>query len=71
MALTDFLDDTERQLRANGAFGYLGKTIDGRIASFAVTRAGLVAAGHLKERRRQTIISTSCEITASPVPARR
>jgi hypothetical protein len=45
-ALTDFLNDTERQLRANGSFGYLGADIDGRVARFTVTRGGLIAAGH-------------------------
>jgi hypothetical protein len=45
-ALTDFLDDTERQLRANGSFNYIGTKIDGRVAPFIVTRAGLIAAGH-------------------------
>jgi hypothetical protein len=28
-ALTDYLGDNERQLRANGALGYLGKQIEG------------------------------------------
>jgi hypothetical protein len=45
-ALTDFLNDTERQLRANGSFDFVGTTIDGRRARFTVTRAGLIAAGH-------------------------
>src|SRR5260370_2412382 len=45
-ALTDFLNDTERQLRANGAFDYVGTNIEGRHAHFAITRAGLIAAGH-------------------------
>jgi hypothetical protein len=45
-ALTDYLNDTERQLRANGSFNYLGKEIDGRVAFFAISRAGLIAAGH-------------------------
>ncbi len=45
-ALGDFLNETERQLRANGAFAYVGKTIDGHLAPFSVTRAGLMAAGH-------------------------
>jgi hypothetical protein len=45
-ALSDFLTDTEHQLRANGAFEYLGSDIDGRVAHYTVTRAGLIAAGH-------------------------
>lgn len=45
-ALSDFLNDTERQLRAYGAFRYIGSRIDGRVAPFTVTRAGLIAAGH-------------------------
>ncbi len=45
-APTDFLDDTERQLRANGASDFIACTIDGRVARFSVTRAGLIAAGH-------------------------
>jgi hypothetical protein len=46
MALTDLLNDTERQLRANGSFRYIGTTIDGLVDRFTVTRAGLLAAGH-------------------------
>lgn len=45
-ALGDFLNETERQLRATGAFTYVGRTIDGHVASFSITRAGLIAAGH-------------------------
>jgi hypothetical protein len=45
-ALTDLLGDTERQLRANGSFNYIGSIIDGRNGRFSVTRAGLIAAGH-------------------------
>jgi hypothetical protein len=45
-ALTDFLNDTERQLRRNGAVQYLGRTIYGQRAEFPVTMAGLVAAAH-------------------------
>jgi Phage portal protein len=52
-ALSDFLSDTERQLRTNGSFDYLGKRIDGRVATFTVTRAGLIAAGH-REGARET-----------------
>lgn len=46
MALTDYLSDNEHQLRAYGAFGYVGKQIEGRTAPFTVTPAGLVAAAH-------------------------
>ena len=46
MALTDLLNNTERQLRANGSFSYIGTTIDGRVARFTVTRSGLIAAAH-------------------------
>jgi hypothetical protein len=52
-ALTDFLNDTERQLRANGSFDFLGTTINGRVAPFTLTRAGLIAAGH-REGARET-----------------
>jgi hypothetical protein len=45
-ALTDYLDDNERQLRANGAFTHIGETIDGLKARFPVTRAGIMAAAH-------------------------
>jgi hypothetical protein len=45
-ALTDYLSDTERQLRANGAFAHVGETIDGLKARFPVTRAGIIAAAH-------------------------
>jgi hypothetical protein len=45
-ALTDYLQDTERQLKANGSFDFIGKSIDGLRARFTVTRAGLIAAGH-------------------------
>ncbi len=45
-ALTDYLNDNIRQLRANGAFGYIGETIDGVKARFPVTRAGIIAAAH-------------------------
>lgn len=44
--LTDYLDDLERQLRANGAFNHIGETIDGIKARFPVTRAGIIAAAH-------------------------
>lgn len=46
MALTDFLNDTERQLRANGSFDFIGETIDGHGARFMITPGGLIAAGH-------------------------
>ena len=45
-ALSDFLDATERQLRAAGAFEHIGDSIDGIRDRFTVTRAGLIAAGH-------------------------
>lgn len=45
-ALTDCLDDNIRQLRANGAFAYIGEAIDGLKARFPVTRAGIIAAAH-------------------------
>jgi hypothetical protein len=45
-ALTDFLHETERQLRANGAFDYVGRSVNGVVAPFTITRAGLMAAGH-------------------------
>jgi hypothetical protein len=49
--LTDLLNDTERQLRANGAFDFAGQKIDGRVAPFTITRAGLIAAGHREGAR--------------------
>jgi hypothetical protein len=45
-ALTDFLNDLERQLRANGASDFVGNTIDGLRAQIPVTRADLLAAAH-------------------------
>jgi hypothetical protein len=45
-ALTDYLSQTERELRANGSFHHVGQTINGRVATFTVTQAGLIAAGH-------------------------
>jgi len=45
-AITDFLDDTERQLRANGSVQLIGANIDGLVSRFTVSRAGLIAAGH-------------------------
>jgi hypothetical protein len=45
-ALTDYLQDTERQLKANGSFDFIGASIDGLVSRFTVTRAGLIAAGH-------------------------
>ncbi len=45
-ALTDYLNDNIRQLRANGAFAHIGETIDGVKARFPVTRAGIIAAAH-------------------------
>lgn len=49
--MTDFLNHTERQLRANGAFAFVGTTIDGRVEPFTITRSGLVAAGHREGAR--------------------
>lgn len=40
-ALTDCLNDNQRQLQANGAFTHIGETIDGLKARFPVTRAGI------------------------------
>ena len=45
-ALGDFLNETERQLKANGSFAFIGKRIDGLRARFTIARAGLIAAGH-------------------------
>jgi hypothetical protein len=45
-ALTDFLNDLERQLRANGTAAFVGGTIDGLRAQIPVTRANLLAAAH-------------------------
>ncbi len=45
-ALSDYLHDLERQLRANGAFADIGETIDGLSARFPVTHAGILAAAH-------------------------
>lgn len=45
-ALTDYLNDNERQLRALGAFTHIGETIHGLDGDFQVTRAGIMAAAH-------------------------
>lgn len=45
-ALTDYLDDLERQLRANGAFTHVSETIDGLRVRFPITSAGILAAAH-------------------------
>jgi hypothetical protein len=45
-ALTDYLLDTERQLRANGSFQFIDKRVEGLVAPFTITRSGLLAAGH-------------------------
>ena len=45
-ALTDYLDDLQRQLQATGAFSHIGETIGGIKARFPVTRAGIIAAAH-------------------------
>jgi hypothetical protein len=52
-ALTDYLRDTERQLRANGSFEFIGRDVDGLRSRFTITRAGLVAAAH-REGARET-----------------
>lgn len=49
--LTEYLQDSERQLKANGSFEFVGKEIDGLRAHFTVTRAGLIAAGHREGAR--------------------
>jgi hypothetical protein len=45
-ALTDLLNDTERQLRVNGSLGDVGTDIEGQRACFKITRVGLIAAAH-------------------------
>jgi hypothetical protein len=45
-ALTDYLRDTERQLRANGSFELINMRIEGLVAPFTITCAGVIAAGH-------------------------
>lgn len=45
-ALTDYLRDIGRQLRANGSFDFIGNPIDGLRDRFTITRAGLIAAAH-------------------------
>ena len=45
-ALTDYLNDNERQLSTFGVFAHIGETIDGRKARFQVSRAGIIAAAH-------------------------
>ncbi|MGE0259860.1 MAG: hypothetical protein AB7H71_14740 [Alphaproteobacteria bacterium] len=45
-ALTDLLNETQRQLRAFGAMGYIGSTVAGLRARFTITGAGLLAAAH-------------------------
>ncbi len=44
--LPDYLHDIEHQLKVNGAFKFIGASIEGLISRFTVTRAGLIAAGH-------------------------
>ena len=39
-ALTDYLRDTESQLRTNGSFEFMERTIGGHRARFTITRAG-------------------------------
>jgi hypothetical protein len=50
-ALTDYLLDLERQLRANGSLDFVGKTIDGLRDRFQITHAGLLAAAHREGAR--------------------
>lgn len=50
-ALSDYLDDLERQLWANGAFAHISETIDGLKARFPVTLAGILAAAHREGAR--------------------
>jgi hypothetical protein len=45
-ALSDYLADNERQLRARGAFAQIGETINGLEDRFTITRAGIMAAAH-------------------------
>lgn len=45
-ALTVLFQRTERQLQANGAFDFIGTTVNGLVGSFTITRAGLIASGH-------------------------
>ncbi len=45
-AVGDYLQDTERQLKANGSFDFAGTSISGLVSRFTVTCAGLIAAGH-------------------------
>lgn len=45
-ALTDYLDDTVRQLKENGSYGFIGMSVDGVHARFIITRAGLITAAH-------------------------
>lgn len=45
-ALTDYLRDLERQLRANGSFQFIGTGVAGLREHFAITPGGLIAAAH-------------------------
>jgi hypothetical protein len=45
-ALTDYLRDLEHQLRANGSFDFIGRSVVGQRDRFTITRAGLIAAAH-------------------------
>jgi hypothetical protein len=51
-ALIDLLHETERQLRANHAFDFVGRTLEGLNATFPITRAGLIAAAHREGAQR-------------------
>jgi hypothetical protein len=45
-ALTEFLNETERQMNILGLFRYIGAVVTGKAGHFAITRSGLLAAGH-------------------------
>jgi hypothetical protein len=80
MALTDYLDDTERQLRANCAFGFVGTSVVGIRGTFTLTRAGLIAAAHragapatrsyLDRIANNGFISQTLSLTAKSAPLR-
>jgi hypothetical protein len=44
--LADYLRDTDRQLSANGSFEFVNRQVEGLVAPFTITRAGLPAAAH-------------------------
>jgi hypothetical protein len=51
-ALAEYLERNRKYAVANGIFGYLGKTIDGSVAPFEVTEAGIMAAAHRMGARK-------------------